>query len=52
MKIRSSLHCLALIICLPVAAVYGDYLEVRRSAKIKAEPHREATFIERIAPGT
>lgn len=52
MKTLSSLYCLTLIICLPVAAVYGDYLEVRRSAKIKAEPNREADHVERVERGT
>lgn len=52
MKTVSSLQCLVLIICLPIGATYGDYLEVRRSAKIKEEPNREATLIERVEPGT
>lgn len=52
MKTPSSLCCLTLIICLPVAAVYGDYLEVRRSTTIKAEPNREAALIKRLERGT
>lgn len=52
MKTLSRLHCLILVACLPVAAAYGDYLEVRRAARIKTEPIRDATLIERVRPGT
>lgn len=52
MRTLSSLYFLIIIICLPVAAVYGDYLEVRRQATIKAESNREAEIIERVGPGT
>ena len=52
MKTFSVLCSLILFICLPFTAVYGDYLEVRRSATIKAEPNRDARVIERVAPGT
>jgi endonuclease G len=46
-------HCfLTLLLCLTAVAVYGDYLEVSRSATLKAEPNREARIIERIEPGT
>ena len=37
------------LFALPAGA---DYLEVRRSATIKAEPHGEALILERVAPPT
>jgi endonuclease G len=51
MRSPSRLYFLIIIICLPVAAVYGDYLEVRRRATIKVEPDRDAEIIERVEPG-
>ncbi|MBW2063347.1 MAG: DNA/RNA non-specific endonuclease [Deltaproteobacteria bacterium] len=52
MKAFCAVFSLVLLICLPITAVYGDYLEVRRPALIKAEPNREARTIERVTPGT
>lgn len=52
MKTLSSLCCLTLIVCLPIATVYGDYLEVRRPARIKTGPNRDAALIEQVVRGT
>jgi len=41
-----------LVICFSIVAVRADYLEVRRSAYIRAESNREAQVVERIEPGS
>ena len=51
MKIVLTLFSVMLLICLPVTGVYGDYLEVRRSANIRAEPNSDARVIERVESG-
>jgi len=52
MKRFSSLCVLILCICLYVTVANGDYLEVRRTATIKAEPHKDSRIIERVEPET
>jgi endonuclease G len=52
MKIRPVLSFLVIFLCVPALTVYGDYLEVRRSATIKAEPNRDALILERVQSGT
>jgi len=52
MKALVSICCLALLICFSASFTYGDYLEVRRSATIKAEPQSGSAIIDHVAPGT
>ena len=52
MKTLFRLFILLLFICILFDAVYGDYLEVRRSANIKREPNGDAVNIEKVEPGT
>ena len=51
MKRFSSLCVLVLCICLYATGANGDYLEVRRTATIKAEPNKDSRIIERVEPG-
>lgn len=43
--------CFLAIISFPCSSAHADYLEVRRSANIKAEPNRDSTNIEHVEPG-
>ncbi len=52
MKIRHVLCFLIVLLCVFASEVYGDYLEVRRSATIKAEPNRDALILEDVRSGT
>ena len=51
MKRFPSLYVLILYICFYATGANGDYLEVRRSTIIKAEPHNGSRIIERVEPG-
>ncbi|MFQ5640194.1 MAG: DNA/RNA non-specific endonuclease [bacterium] len=51
MKKVLALTCLTFLACFSVDSLYGDYLEVRRSATVKSEPNRDGFVIERVAPG-
>jgi endonuclease G len=50
--IRSPIFYILVAVGLPGAAVYGDYLEVRRPARMKTEPDRQGALVEQVAPGT
>jgi endonuclease G len=52
MKALVSICCLALLICFSAAFAHGDYLEVRRSATIRAEHDVNSAILDHVQPGT
>jgi endonuclease G len=52
MKALTSFCCLALLFCFLHALAHGDYLEVRRSANIRAEPRGDSAILDHVQPGT
>lgn len=49
---KISYLCFMIAFFFPVSIVFGDYLEVRRPATIKAEPNRDARTLEKVSIGT
>ena len=52
MKKKSIICIILLCICVLIKPAYGDYLEVRLSAMIKAEPTKDASVLSRAKPQT
>ncbi len=52
MTLIARIFIVFLVVLLPLSNTNADYLEVRRSATIKAEPQKDAQIIERVQEGT
>lgn len=51
MRAIFSLFSITFLVCLPFSTIYGDYLEVQRSAYIKTAPTGNAEAIEHVDTG-